>query len=229
MNDVTVLCACGRKMGLDSIRGRGAFRCGCGARVTVVAKARRVACLGGNSSGLACQLATVSKSDEVGIPLCADHLEGYQDYLRTINEGERWGELMKDAWEDSRRARTDGLASRLAWEGDYLAARRKLYSGQSVVYYVRVGDLIKIGVTTNMKARMPQLMPDEILATEPGGPEIERERQAQFAHLKVRGERFKSEADLLDHIAKIREAHGEPQMTGYLLKDTRNKRFGDAL
>ncbi|MFN2636864.1 MAG: hypothetical protein ABR585_07560 [Gemmatimonadaceae bacterium] len=229
MNDVTVLCACGRKMGLDSVRGRGAFRCGCGVRVTVTAPMRKVACLGGNASGQACQLIPASGSDAVGIPLCADHLEGHQGYLRTVDEGERWGELMKDAWEDSRRARTDGLASRQAWEGDYLAARRKLYSGQSVVYYIRVGDLIKIGVTTNMKARMPQLMPDEILATEPGGPDVERARQAQFAHLKVRGERFEAGPELTGHIAKVRETYGAPEMTGYLLKDRPDKRFGDAL
>lgn len=229
MQDITVRCGCGRTMGLDALRGRGAFRCGCGVRATITLPEKKVGCLGGASPDQACRIAPTASSQEVGIPLCVEHLKAYQQYLEAIEEGERWGELMKDAWEDSRHARTRGLASRLPWESDYLAARRKLYEQQSVVYYVRIRDLIKIGVTTNMKARMLQVMPDEILATEPGGTDLERQRQAQFAHLKVRGERFEQGEDLIAHIAQVREEHGAPHMTGYLLADCRTRRFGDAL
>ena len=35
MRDVTVSCSCGRKMTIDALRGRGAYRCGCGAGVLV--------------------------------------------------------------------------------------------------------------------------------------------------------------------------------------------------
>ncbi len=216
-------------MGIDAVRGRGAFRCGCGQRVAIIIPSAKATCIGGAPSGDACRIPPTANSQSVGVPLCLDHLKAYQRYLEVIEEGERWGELMKEAWEDSRRALESGQASRRTWEGEYLAARRRLYETQSVVYYVRIGDLIKIGVTVNMKARMPQVMPDEILATEPGGIELERQRQTQFAHLRVRGERFARGEDLLAHIAQIREAHGAPQMTGYLLADSRTRPFGDAL
>lgn len=228
MQNVTVACSCGRTMGLDAVRGRGAFRCGCGVRIIVTPQSQKPACVGGDSQR-PCGYAASKNADALGVVLCADHLARYQEYLTAIEEGERWGELMKDAWEDSRRALRDGLASRQAWEGDYLAARRKLYQTQSVVYYVRIGDTIKIGVTTNMKARMPQVMPDEILATEPGGPDLERRRHIEFSHLKVRGERFTSGADLLAHVAEVRRQHGAPQMTGYLLADSTSRRLGDAV
>ncbi|WP_157253189.1 hypothetical protein [Nonomuraea typhae] len=228
MRNVTVACSCGRTMGLDAISGAGAYRCGCGVRVTISEKARKPACLGGTADR-ACEFAASKDSDGVGIPLCADHLASFNAFRETVEDGERWGELMKDAWEDSRRALKEGLASRQAWEGDYLAARRKLYETQSVVYYVRIGDAIKIGVTTNMKARMPQVMPDEVLATEPGDINLERQRQAQFAHLKLRGERFLPGDDLIRHIAEIKRQHGEPKMTGYLLTDSHKHRLGGAL
>lgn len=158
----------------------------------------------------------VSTSANLAIPLCFDHLESYRNYLGVVEEGERWADLMKEAWEDSRVAMEKQLASHQPWRENYDAARRRAYSTQSLVYYMRIGDAIKIGVTTNMKARMAQLMPDELLATEPGTDELEKRRHKQFAHLRIRGERFKVTPELMDHVAQIRDAHGEPTVTGYL-------------
>jgi hypothetical protein len=81
----------------------------------------------------------------------------------------------------------------------------------SIVYYIRRGDLVKIGTTTRPHARFEVLMPDEILAFEPGGREIELYRHKQFSHLRVGGrEYFHSDLALTKHVKRMRRTHGEP-------------------
>jgi hypothetical protein len=80
----------------------------------------------------------------------------------------------------------------------------------SIVYYIRRGPVIKIGTTTEASVRLGDLMPDEILAFEPGGLNEETLRHHQFAHLRCRGEHFRPEPELLEHIRRVRELHGDP-------------------
>lgn len=81
-----------------------------------------------------------------------------------------------------------------------------------VVYYVRRSHLIKIGTTTRLHTRMNALMPDEILAIEPGDWRLELERHRQFKVLRATpgGEYFYPSPELRDHIAEVRAAHGSP-------------------
>ncbi|MEV4970580.1 helix-turn-helix domain-containing protein [Streptomyces scopuliridis] len=85
---------------------------------------------------------------------------------------------------------------------------------RSIVYYIRRGELIKIGTTVNPVARFKALMPDEILAFEPGGVEEEARRHRQFNWCRVakRGEYFRQAERLMKHIATLRELHGEPDV-----------------
>lgn len=73
------------------------------------------------------------------------------------------------------------------------------------VYYVRVGDLIKIGTTRNLKNRVRSYPPGaELLAVERGGERIEGRRHRQFQHLLAhRKEWFHPGPDLMAHIAKL--------------------------
>ncbi len=80
----------------------------------------------------------------------------------------------------------------------------------SVVYYVRRGDVIKIGTTTEPAIRFRTLMPDEILAVEPGGEDLETARHRQFDHLRRRGEYFRVAPELLEHARQLRRLHGDP-------------------
>jgi hypothetical protein len=80
----------------------------------------------------------------------------------------------------------------------------------SIVYYIRRGPVIKIGTTAEAASRFTDLMPDEILAFEPGGYAEENLRHAQFAHLRCRGEHFRPEPELLEHVRLTRELHGDP-------------------
>lgn len=81
----------------------------------------------------------------------------------------------------------------------------------SIVYYIKRGEVIKIGTTTNAKRRFQNLVPDEILAWEPGGAAEETARHRQFTHLRCgEGEYFRPGLDLIKHCAAIRSANGAP-------------------
>lgn len=85
--------------------------------------------------------------------------------------------------------------------------------GESVVYYIRMGDNIKIGKSSNIKNRMATFyaQPDQLLAIEPGGLIREAQRHQEFRHLRVgRTELFRAEAELLDHVASARATFGDP-------------------
>lgn len=75
---------------------------------------------------------------------------------------------------------------------------------ESVVYYMRVGNRVKIGYSTNLESRVNAVMPEEVLATEPGGPMLESVRHRQFAELREAREWFRMEGRLLEHVEKLR-------------------------
>jgi len=117
---------------------------------------------------------------------------------------------------------THGIAAKVAAhrmktvDSKRQAARRiafvsvPLASMGSIVYYVRRGDLIKIGFTEDPAQRFSALLPDEILAFEPGGRNEETFRHRQFDHLRGRGENFRQAPELLEHIRSVREMYGDP-------------------
>lgn len=82
----------------------------------------------------------------------------------------------------------------------------------SIVYYIRRGSLIKIGTTRRPLQRFKDLLPDEILAWEPGSQPEEARRHEQFRDLRVStgAEYFRRDAALDIHMSQIRDAHGMP-------------------
>lgn len=172
MNDLSLRCGCGREMTPDALRGRGAYRCGCGARV--VATSREIKQCGGYRGDRRCRAVPVA-----GLPvdLCADHVRELRDH-----------------WNLDRSA--DDVPA------EVIAARQQLAAlHRPVVYYVRFGDRIKIGWTNNLSSRLEDLPYDEVLATEPGGLEVERARHKQFRALHACGEWFHAREPLLSHAA----------------------------
>lgn len=71
------------------------------------------------------------------------------------------------------------------------------------VYFVRIGDLVKIGYTTNPKQRMTVLQPSDVMHLEPGTMQDERRCHLAFDHLRVEGEMFRPDPDLLAFIADL--------------------------
>jgi hypothetical protein len=105
------------------------------------------------------------------------------------------------------------VQAKLELNGVAMADRRPVHVDKHCVYYLRVGDLIKIGTTTHLRSRLQSYPPGitTVLAAEPGGVEVERARLAQFSHLRQSGrEWFNPASSLTEHIAGIRAKHGEP-------------------
>lgn len=74
--------------------------------------------------------------------------------------------------------------------------------GSGWVYFVRDGDLVKIGFSTWPPARFKTLKaaPSDVLGTMPGTRDDERRCHAAFAHLREHGEYFRAEPDLIAFI-----------------------------
>lgn len=82
---------------------------------------------------------------------------------------------------------------------------RKLLMGISaglrdVVYYMRLGNRAKIGTTSNLRQRISVIQPEDCMAYELGSFELEHRRHRQFAHLRVSGEWFDIQDELLRHV-----------------------------
>lgn len=75
---------------------------------------------------------------------------------------------------------------------------------EPVVYYMAMGDLVKIGTSTNIAIRLETLRPESLLAVEMGGRLIEAERHRQFAADRNHGEWFRVTPALADHMARAR-------------------------
>lgn len=83
------------------------------------------------------------------------------------------------------------------------------------VYYVQVGQLVKIGYTARLKQRMNAYPPGhQLLAVEHGDEELETKRHRQFAGLLAeRREWFTPGPQLLDHIDILRKQSGARPLT----------------
>lgn len=77
---------------------------------------------------------------------------------------------------------------------------------QSVVYYVELDGLIKIGSTADMDQRLRHYPPSaQLLATEDGDVELERARHKEFNRsLRHRREWFDKAPELMAHIERLR-------------------------
>ncbi len=78
---------------------------------------------------------------------------------------------------------------------------------ESVVYYIRFGDRIKIGYSRNLASRLRALPHDELLTVEPGAIGVEKRRHLQFADLWIIGEWFRADPELLAHIEQLKAMH----------------------
>lgn len=101
----------------------------------------------------------------------------------------------------------------------------------SIVYYARRADLVKIGTTKAPHRRFAALLPDEVLAWEPGGRQGEAARHQQFRHLRLtsKGEYFRRDDSLNEHIAAVADQFGPPDPTWPTLEGLESKPFTAAV
>lgn len=90
-------------------------------------------------------------------------------------------------------------------------AKSRLEKSEGWVYYVRVGELIKVGHSKVVSDRLKAYPPDaELLAVEPGSRALEGERHSRFgAFLRHGREWFEDNAEVRSWIAQVRSDNPE--------------------
>jgi len=185
MAEHVVSCGCGRTMKPARAAGRGAYRCGCGARVSIASSPTTTR----PCWWTGCRTASYTKAP---INLCEEHLGAVAQHIASP-DGYRalWGQA------------TSKAAQRLQTEGSYVQPEPK----PTQVYFLRRETLIKIGYS-NTPARRAQQLNAELLATIPGGAEEERELHRRFAAHWVHGEWFHPTSELIASINVLRHEKG---------------------
>lgn len=88
---------------------------------------------------------------------------------------------------------------------------------EQTVYFIRCEQFVKIGISKNVEARLGQIRKGggslfprrldvetaELIATEPGGFEREKELHAKFSHLRHTGEWFTETPELTEYIERM--------------------------
>lgn len=94
-------------------------------------------------------------------------------------------------------------------------------SRPGTVYYLRAGNLVKIGHTTDLGQRLNAYPPDaELLGTEPGDESLEAQRHVQFANLlSFRREWFHPGPELLAHIETLPTLKTPAELPGTPFKE----------
>lgn len=131
------------------------------------------------------------------LPICRDC--GVQVAVLHAQEATLWDAVLAERErqaESARKVRRDGRTA------------------TAQVYYVRIdSERIKIGFSSNLRSRMSGLRvhPSSLLACEPGGRELEKDRHEQFAAYRLgRSEDFTPEPRLMDWISQVRAEHDVP-------------------
>lgn len=87
------------------------------------------------------------------------------------------------------------------------------------IYYIQVGDLLKIGYATTVWDRLMSYPPNiTVLAIHPGTRELETHLHRKFRLLLQKGrEWYADDGKIADHIGKVREEFGSPsdQIPGF--------------
>lgn len=91
--------------------------------------------------------------------------------------------------------------------------KAQLPEGATYVYYIRVADFIKIGISRRWKRRINNISTAspfevQVLLVEIESPALEKRLHRKFKHLRHRGEWFRAEPNLLAYIAnKVANHH----------------------
>lgn len=154
-----------------------------------------------------------------GTPMCEPHawqvwatldaVKGYEEDKK--REYDHFLKL-EEQWDKEDAAKQAELEA--TWK-----SRRSIEAGW--IYYLLVGDRIKIGYSKDVERRMKQYPPTSVLlAQHPGTHNLEREMHNKFlVHLANGREWFKVAQPVLDHIGTVREQFGHkgcgdiPQLT----------------
>lgn len=100
------------------------------------------------------------------------------------------------------------------------------YRHDPVVYYLRFGDLVKIGTTVKIGQRIRAITNEGLMAVEFGDHRTERLRHFQYAHLRRIGEWFELGPEIGSHIVDLRQRFLDEQ--GLTTEDWLDERMNPA-
>lgn len=215
MPHVTVTCRCLRPLRQELGRPAGFLVCGCGNRVRINMDRSRI-CSAHTEDGAPCR-ADLYVFDPV--PLCRPHRDAL--LIDPVFTGDTYtkahiDEIKTKARDEVFRVKWGNVLERdERYEAEIRARQER--DDHAVVYYIAIRSHIKIGFTGNMRMRMTDLVPDAVLATEPGAQKLEARRHAQFDHLRgtFGREYFQVHPELIAHIEDVLAKHGAPAITTY--------------
>lgn len=221
MSHLTVTCRCTRPMRQEPGRPAGYLMCSCGNRVRLDDQRRTTCVIRDDERDEPCRNQVAMRHP---VALCRPHImrlaEAPEFAWPTVTDVMVKTYNTRLTKEQAEQARVEEMKRRRrAYEEEL---RRHQLKAQELVYYIALRGVIKIGYTTNMATRMNTLMPDAVLATEPGDLAFEKRRHQQFKHLRapLGREYFSVHTELLTHIETVLAEHGPPKLTGYPSYDT---------
>jgi len=152
-----------------------------------------------------------------GWKLCPEHTHlawsTVQD-SKELPEISEW-EIKREALKRERREKAD-------------AARAERGVQPGFIYYLRIGDQVKIGYAADVRKRMRAYPPDaQLLAVHPGTPDLEKVMHRNFEHCLAAGrEWFDPAPPLMEHIANVVSVHGSPAQHAhhYRRRTTRHRK-----
>lgn len=162
----------------------------------------------------------------VGI-LCFDHADAVADAVleqRVLEADFLHHEVNHAAFDAAAAAEHRAQREQRRRDGD-TAFRGNL---PGFVYYLQVGEHIKVGYSVDVRQRMRAYPPGSVLlAVEPGSPDLERQRHREFAGSLLDGrEWFRRDAPLQEHIDQIVMVHGDPRRFRHSFRSHRGRMRG---
>lgn len=141
------------------------------------------------------------------IPLCYKHSQrvwAYVDHYESEAERELARKGLQSKLEVDAAAEAAGDAAEAAYRERYRG--KKTEPGD--IYYLRMGDLVKIGFTTSLDRRLKEYPPNaELLTQHPGTLQLESEIHSKFRrYLALGREWFKRDPVLMRHIESVESA-----------------------
>lgn len=206
MPEYAIACGCGRTMNPDGRAGRGAFRCGCGARIRIQEKSSPSS----SCSATGCRTASVTGSV---IRLCADHKDEVtmilaKDIGRTdlrqlgdlyANNAGRWRPRQIPVYEGPALAPTEAAVVREVPRSG---------SHDPIVYFMLNGERVKIGYTTHLAARITalSLRASNVILALDGGRELESLLHRRFHEYRIAGTEWFKFSDEIKQFVRTRRA-----------------------
>lgn len=152
----------------------------------------------------------LAHADAVADAVLEDRLMSADFMHHEVNHAAFDAKRRKD---DQRQRAESRTAQDVAFKGDQ----------PGFVYYVQVGDRLKIGYSADVRRRLRSYPPGSVLlAVEPGSPELERQRHQQFAGSLLDGrEWFRPDGVILKQVTAICGEHGDPSRFAHHYRSNR--------